>query len=325
MLITLDTLFLQQFYYTMRIIKDINTADIKEDTIVTIGTFDGVHLGHLKILNRLKELKKTHSTKSVVLTFDPHPRKIVFPEQNDLKLLSLLAEKNELLDLAGVDYVVIFEFTQAFSQIEPEKFIKEVLAEKLNVKTLVIGYDHKFGKNRSGDINTFKLFGKELNYKVEEIQAKDINNINISSSKIRKALEEGDVELAASFLGYNYFLSGQVIHGKKLGKTIGYPTANIAIESSDKLIPKPGVYFVEVITTGFKGYGMLNIGTNPTTDNDSLIKIEVNIFNFDEDIYNKKIKIAFLKRIRDEQKFNSIDELKKALKNDELICKSLIK
>ncbi len=309
----------------MEIITDFKDLHFEGQGIVTIGTFDGVHLGHQKILKRLAEVKEKKGGKTIAFTFDPHPRKILFPNQNDLQLLSDLNEKTELLRKAGVDFTVVYPFTNEFSQIEPEKFIKEILVEKLNTKILVIGYDHKFGKNRSGNIETFKNASTLFGFEVEEIPAQEINEINISSTKIRKALFEGDVKTAAQFLGYNYFLSGLVVHGKKLGRTIGIPTANLKVENPDKLIPSKGVYFVKVEVNGFNGHGMMNIGTNPTTDNTPELKLEVNIFNFEQDIYNKNVKIEFIERVRDEKKFNSIEELIEAIKNDEKFCKSLIK
>jgi riboflavin kinase/FMN adenylyltransferase len=309
----------------MKVFYDLKNWAFEGRGIVTIGTFDGVHLGHQKILRRLNQLKEKKNGKSIVFTFQPHPRKILFPDQGDLQLLTDQNEKIELLKNLGIDYTIVYPFSLEFSQIEPEKFIKEILVDTLNVKTLVIGYDHRFGKNRSGNIDSFKKAAPLYDFEVEEIAAKDVNDINVSSTRIRKALFEGDLITAASFLGYNYFLSGEVIHSKKLGRTIGYPTANIQVKDADKLIPRMGVYFVGVSVEDFKGYGMMNIGTNPTTDKDDNLKLEVNIFNFDKDIYTKTITVEFIERIRDEKKFNSLEELIAEIKNDERICKSKIK
>ena len=308
----------------MKVLNDIEKWHFKERGIVTIGTFDGLHLGHKKILNRLNQIRDNEGGKSIVFTFDPHPRKVLFPNQNDLQLITDLQEKTELLKSLDIDYTIVYPFTKEFSQIEPEKFIKEILVDKLHVKTLVIGYDHKFGKNRDGNIDTFKKAAPIYGFKVEEIAAQDIDNINISSTKIRKALFDGDVKAAAQFLGHTYFLNGTVVHGKKLGRTLGIPTANIKVNDTNKLIPKMGVYFVGVEVQDFKGYGMMNVGTNPTTENDKHLKLEVNMFNFDKDIYGQNIKVEFIQRLRDEKKFNSIDELVAEIKNDEKICKSLI-
>lgn len=308
----------------MEVIRDIEKWDFAGSSIVTIGTFDGVHLGHKRILHRLNELKTDINQKTIVFTFEPHPRKVLFPDQTDLQLLSNLDEKIELFKARNIDVLIVYPFTKEFAQIEPEKFISEILVEKLKVKTIVIGYDHKFGKDRKGDIGTFKIAAKKYSFEVEEIPAQEINEINISSTKIRKALFEGDIKVAEEFLGYNYFISGTVVHGKKMGKTISFPTANISISDADKLIPKNGVYLVSVEVEDFKGFGMMNVGTNPTTDNDRRLKLEVNIFNFDKDIYNKTIKVDFIERLRDEKKFNSIDELINAIKNDEKICKKIL-
>ena len=308
----------------MEVVKDLDNWSFVDDSIVTIGTFDGVHRGHKKLLQKLIQIRSVKGGKTVVFTFEPHPRKVLFPDQTDLQLLSNLEEKIELIKKEGIDIVIVFPFTKAFSQIEPEKFIREILVEKLKVKTLVIGYDHKFGKDRKGDINTFKEYSDKYNFSVEEIPAEEINDINISSTKIRKSLFEGDIKGASAFLGYNYFINGIVVHGKKLGKTISFPTANIAIADRDKLIPKNGVYLVGVEVEDFKGFGMMNVGTNPTTDSDEKLKLEVNIFNFDKDIYGHFIKVEFIERLRDGKKFNSIEELITAIKNDEINCKRIL-
>lgn len=297
---------------------------IEKPTIVTIGTFDGVHLGHQKILNRLVELKQELGLSSTVLTFSPHPRKVLFPQQKDLKLLTLVEEKLELLKRFSVDVTVVYPFDSHFSQLDAEDYIKNILVKELNVKHLVIGYDHKFGKNREGDINVLKHFSNKYNFTVEEISAKDIDSINISSSKIRHAIDEGNVELAKEYLGHHYSISGKVVKGKQLGNTIGYPTANVSIDDSDKLVPKIGVYFVKVIHNKIQYFGMMNIGTNPTVTNDLSLKLEVNIFGFNETIYDKNLKIKFVKRIRDEEKFNNLNELIEQLHLDKQTCLKLI-
>lgn len=298
---------------------------IESPTIVTIGTFDGVHLGHQKILSRLKELKAQTGLKTVVLTFDPHPRSVLFPHQTDLKLITLVDEKLDLLNRYGVDVTVVYPFSKEFSEIEAKKYVEEILVQNLKVKHLVIGYDHRFGKDRKGDIQLLQSFSKEYNYTVEEIDAMDIDHIAISSSKIRHALENGDVELASEFLGHSFFLKGKVVKGKQLGRQIGYPTANLQVESDEKMIPKKGVYFVEVFIDQRTFYGMMNIGTNPTTDTDNITKIEVNIFDFDEDIYDQIIGINFVKYLRDEEKFGNLDVLIKQLHLDKQNCLALIK
>jgi riboflavin kinase/FMN adenylyltransferase len=308
----------------MEVVRDLENWNFVDKSIVTIGTFDGVHRGHQKLLQKLNHLKEKKGGKSIVFTFEPHPRKVLFPGQTDLQLLSTLEEKIELIRQQGTDILIVYPFTTEFAQIEPQKFITEMLVGKLKVSTLVIGYDHKFGKDRRGDINTFKFAADKYYFEVEEIPVQEVNDSNVSSTRIRKALFDGDIKAAAEFLGYNYFLQGEVVHGKKMGKTISFPTANIKVNHSDKLIPRKGVYLVGVEVEGFKGHGMMNIGTNPTTDKDDNLKLEVNIFNFDKDIYGKTIKVEFMERLRDEKKFNSIEELIDAIKNDEINCKRIL-
>jgi riboflavin kinase/FMN adenylyltransferase len=297
---------------------------IEKPCILTIGTFDGVHLGHQKILKKLNEIKGKTGLNSVILTFDPHPRKVLFPEQKDLKLITTTDEKLALLEQHGIDVSVVYPFSKAFAQLDAKAYIRDILVKSLKVKHLIIGYDHKFGNNRDGDINTLKSFAKEFNYEVEEISVQDIDNINVSSSKIRHALEKGDVELATKYLGYEFFMNGVVVKGKQLGRTLGYPTANLKIEDEDKMVPAIGIYFVSVKLDNEKFYGMLSIGKNPTTDNDGQVKIEVNIFEFDRDIYNMNISVAFIKRLRDEQKFEGLEALKAQLKRDKENCVKLI-
>lgn len=309
----------------MLIVQNTKNFRIETPTIVTIGTFDGVHLGHQKILSRLKELKEELGLKTVVLTFEPHPRKILFPEQNDLKLITLIDEKLVLLNKYGVDIAVVYPFDKTFSQLEVKHYLEDILVDHLNAKHIVIGYDHKFGKDRKGDINTLKEHASTYHYTLEEISKQDIEHIAVSSTNIRKAIEEGDIEKANEFLGHRFFLKAKVVKGKQLGRTIGFPTANLQAENTDKLIPKIGVYFVEVIVEGETYFGMLNIGVNPTTDHDTKIKIEVNIFDFEKDIYNKSVTLKFIKKLRDEKKFNTLNELIVQLNKDKEICLALIK
>lgn len=308
----------------MLVVQHTEEFRIETPTILTIGTFDGVHLGHQKILSRLQVLKQELGLKTVVLTFDPHPRKVLFPEQKDLKLLTLVDEKLELLRKHNVDVAVIYPFTKFFSQLSANAYVEEILIKKLKVQYLVIGYDHKFGKDRDGDIFTLFQLSHKHHFEVEEIPARDIDSISISSSRIRKALEEGDVELTSKFLGHSYFIKALVTEGKQLGRTIGYPTANLLIEDTDKLIPKNGVYFVKVKVGDETHHGMMSIGFNPTTDTDNKVKLEVHIFDFNASIYGQMIRVSFLKRLRDEEKFDSIDTLVQQIKQDEADCRALI-
>jgi riboflavin kinase/FMN adenylyltransferase len=297
--------------------------DVK-DSIVTIGTFDGVHLGHQKIIKRLIDLKKKEGGETVLFTFDPHPRKVLFPDQTDLKLITTTEEKCRLLEKLGIDHVLVFPFTRVFSQMHATEYISEIIAKGLHTKSLVIGYDHRFGSNREGNIDTLKALSSTYDFKVEEIPAQEINQLNISSTRIRKAIEEGDVEAANAFLGYAFFVTGVVVKGKQLGRTIGYPTANIDVADPDKLIPKIGVYAVNVVLDSVTYKGMLNVGVNPTTDSDNRIKIEVNIFDFDEEIYGRSLSVEFVKWVRDEEKFANLEELKQALASDKIACTAIL-
>jgi len=312
------------YFYEMLTIR--NTADFRIEipTIVTIGTFDGVHLGHQKILNRLQEIKSKTGLQTVVLTFDPHPRRVLFPDQKDLKLLTTIDERLDLLEKMGIDICVVYPFTTFFAQTESSFYVEQILMHQLFVKYLIIGHDHRFGKNRSGSLETLQEASRRFDFELEEISAKDINQIAISSSKIRKALEEGDLELANSFLGQTYSISGLVVKGKQLGRKLGYPTANLYLTENEKTIPLNGVYLVEVILEGTKHFGMMNIGTNPTTDNDKQVKLEVNIFDFDREIYNQQLSVFFLKRLRDEENFSDLESLKQQIKKDEELCLNLI-
>ncbi len=308
----------------MRIFHNISeTSDLK-DTIVTIGTFDGVHLGHQKILKKLVELKNKNGGETLLFTFDPHPRKVLFPDQRDLKLITTTQEKCELLKQFGIDNVLVFPFTIEFSKMSAEDYISNIISETLKTKTLVIGYDHRFGSNREGNIETLKQVSGNYNFDLIEIPAQEINQLNISSTRIRKAIEEGEIEVANSFLGYSFFISGIVIKGKQLGRTIGYPTANIELLDLDKIKPKTGVYAVNIIIDQINFRGMLNVGCNPTTDSDRIQKIEVNIFDFDKDIYGKIIKIEFIKHLRNEVKFANLDELKEQLAKDKIACEKIV-
>jgi riboflavin kinase/FMN adenylyltransferase len=308
----------------VRIFHNISeTSDLK-DTIVTIGTFDGVHLGHQKILKKLVELKNKNGGETLLFTFDPHPRKVLFPEQRDLKLITTTQEKCELLKQFGIDNVLVFPFTIEFSKMSAEDYISNIISETLKTKTLVIGYDHRFGSNREGNIETLKQVSGNYNFDLIEIPAQEINQLNISSTRIRKAIEEGEIEVANSFLGYSFFMSGKVIKGKQLGRTIGYPTANIELLDLDKIKPKTGVYAVNIIIDQINFKGMLNVGYNPTTDSDRIQKIEVNIFDFNKDIYGKIIKIEFIKHLRNEVKFANLDELKEQLAKDKIACEKIV-
>ena len=291
--------------------------------VTTIGTFDGIHIGHQKILKQVVELAIEQGYKPAVLTLFPHPR-MVLQKDDSIKLLNTIDERIEILKSLGIEEVIVKEFTKAFSNLSAKDYVKNILVDELNTKHIVIGYDHHFGKNRSANITDLKRFGKHYDFKVKEISAQDIKDVTVSSTKIRNALDKGEVDLANSFLGYNYFITGTVDKGKGLGRTIEFPTANIHIEESYKLIPNDGVYVIQSKIKNTTVFGMMNIGTNPTV-NGKTRSIEVHFFNFNADIYNTKLKIEFLKRLRSEQKFESLEVLKKQLKTDKVNALKYIK
>ena len=302
-----------------------STLDFKSHTkknIITIGTFDGVHLGHKSILEKMKNATQNNQYESLVLTFFPHPR-MVLQQDSSIKLLNTIDEKATLLEKFGIDNLIIHPFDEAFSNLSAEEFVKDILVDKLNIHKIIIGHDHRFGKNRTADINDLIAFGKKYSFEVEQINAHEIDEIAISSTKIRKALVEGNIKLANQYLGYSYYISGKVVDGKKIGRTIGYPTANIQINENYKLLPKNGVYVVSSEIDNVLYFGMMNIGKNPTIgENDQ--SIEVHFFNLNEDIYNKNLQILILEHIREEQKFNSLSELQAQLDKDKLFAPNYI-
>ena len=307
----------------MKVFNSIFDFNSDNKTVVTLGTFDGVHFGHKSILNKLIESTTNSDEESLVLTFFSHPR-MILEQDSDIKLLNTIEEKAQLLKELGIHNLVIQKFDNSFSQLLPEDFVKQVLVDIFNVKKIIIGYDHRFGKNRAADINDLIAFGKKYNFEVEQISAEEIDNVSISSTKIRTALQSGNIKLANEYLGYPYFINGKVVKGKQLGRTIGYPTANIVVSDKYKLIPAIGVYAAYAIINDVKYYGMLNIGTNPTIG-DNPLTIEMNIFDFNEDIYEQEIEIGFIDKIRNQQKFNSLDELKLALSKDKEFALNVIK
>lgn len=292
-----------------------NTPTLKslKKTLITIGTFDGVHIGHQKVINRLLKSSKVENLESTLITFSEHPRTALKQEQN-ISLLNTSEEKIQLLEKLGLDNLVILDF-QSISELTGEEFVKTILVDKLNIQKIIIGYDHRFGKNRSSDIHDLIYFGKKYHFDVEQISAQELNDITISSTKIRNAILSGNISLANSYLGYEFFFSGVVTQGKQLGRTIGFPTANIEIQNSQKIIPKTGVYIVKGKWNNNLYNGMMNIGFRPTVNGTSQ-SIEVHFLDLNEDLYDKEITIYVLDFIRDEKKFNSLEELKEQLKKD---------
>jgi riboflavin kinase/FMN adenylyltransferase len=298
----------------MKVYYRIEDFTVLPKAVVTSGTFDGVHLGHQTILSRVKEVSQSIGGESVILTFHPHPR-MVIAGANDLKLLSTVDEKIERLEQIGIEHLVIIPFTREFSELSSEAFIRNVLVEKIGTKKLVIGYDHRFGKHREGGFDYLKENAHLYGFEVEEIPRQDIEHVTVSSSKIRQSLLSGDVNLAKEFLGQAYQLTGTVVKGKQLGRTIGYPTANVQVPEEYKLIPANGVYAVRVLYQGELHQGMLNIGTRPTVDG-TYRTTEVNIFEFDREIYGEKLTVLFEQKLREEVKFNGLDALKSQLALD---------
>lgn len=303
-------------------VQNISKYDKREPTAVTIGTFDGLHIGHMKILERLIKSADTLGLKSTVLTFFPHPR-MVLQQDAHIQLLNTLDEKICILERTGLDYLIIHPFTKAFSRLSARDFVRDILVNELRTKKIIIGYDHRFGRNRNADINDLVAFGNALDFQVEEIPAQEVDEVSVSSTKIRKALEEGDIRTANAYLGYEYMLTGTVIKGRGLGRQLGFPTANLAIAESYKLIPRNGVYAVKSVLKGQTVNGMMNIGFNPTVSGTEKT-IEIHFFDIEQDLYGKKIQIDILEWIREEEKFNSLDDLKNQLQKDKLTVLSII-
>ncbi len=298
--------------------------DIK-NPVLTIGTFDGVHVGHQKIIEKLNQIATQVDGESVLFTFFPHPRMIINPLNHGIKLIQSQAEKLEKLEKLGLKHLIIVPFTKEFSEITAYDFVVELLVKKLKINTLIVGYDHQFGKNREGDLTYLVDKGKVFDFNVIEIPAQEINDVNVSSSKIRHALEDGNISVANHYLNESFQLWGKVIHGNKLGRTIGFPTANIEINDPLKLIPGNGVYGVSLrLEDKRMVYGMMNIGIRPTIDDMKSVHIEIHIFDFNEEIYGQNIRIFIHHFIRKEQKFESIDVLKNQLKEDEKITRTTL-
>jgi riboflavin kinase/FMN adenylyltransferase len=284
-----------------------------KNPVVTIGTFDGVHRGHQTILSRLQEIARTVDGESVLLSFFPHPRMVLHPEDHRVELLSSPDEKALLLSAAGIDHLMIYPFSHEFSRMSAFDYVRDILVTGLNTHTVVVGYDHRFGRNREGNHDTLIEMGEIFGFRVEEIPAKVIDQNNVSSTKIRQALQSGRITEANEYLGYNYSISGKVSHGDKIGRTLGFPTANILTDYPHKLIPSNGIYAVKVHAGGNSFNGVLNIGVRPTVNSNNRRSVEVYILNFEKEIYDEKISVELLSYLREEKKFGSIDELKQEI------------
>lgn len=301
----------------MKVYRSVDTIPAFERAVVTIGTFDGVHTGHRLILDQLKQEARRINGETVIITFHPHPRKVVATGQPAIWLINTIEEKIELLDKNGIDHLVIVPFTDAFSQQTPEAYIEQFLVERFHPHTVIIGYDHRFGKDRQGDYKLLEAYSARFGFELKEIPAHLINNNTVSSTRIREALLKGDVDTANELLGYHYFFEGKVVDGNKLGRELGYPTANLAVEREEKLVPGLGIYAVYVEVDGRKLKGMMSIGVRPTIGGTNRV-IEVNIFDFEEEIYGKVMRVWVVRWLRPEVKFEGLEALKEQLGRDKV-------
>lgn len=309
----------------MKIFKSFEAIDYIPNPVLTIGTFDGVHLGHQKIINQLNEIAAKNNGESVLFTFYPHPRMVLFPDSHGLKLIQTQDEKQLKLKQKGLQNIIVHPFTKEFSRLPALEFVRDYLVNKLKIKTLIIGYDHHFGRNREGNIELLKELAPIYDFEVIEIGAKEIDEVNVSSTKIREALNNGDVSLANLYLGEAFEINGKVVHGQKLGTKIGFPTANIDIESNIKLIPKDGVYAVKVLRKNEEEhFGLLSIGSRPTVNDSGITSIEVHVLDFNGNLYDEYLSLKLLKRIRDDKKFDSIELLINEMKKDEKTLRNWI-
>jgi riboflavin kinase/FMN adenylyltransferase len=309
----------------MKVYRDIDQFHV-EKPVLTVGSFDGVHLGHRKVIDRLKKIAKRNKGESVIFTFSPHPRLVLNKQKGSLRLLTTLNEKIELLEKAGIDHLIIFPFTKEFSELSYTDFVRIILVKQLNIHTLVVGHDHRFGKDRKGDFEMLQGLSMAFNFQLEQLDALISDDIRVSSTKIRESLENGTIAKANKHLGYPFSLHGTVVEGQKLGRKIQFPTANIEASDPHKIIPGFGVYAVKLLIDGTAHQGMLNIGTRPTINNNADNRsIEVHLFDFNQDIYNKQVELKFISRVREEKKFGSIDGLRTQLELDKVNVKKFFK
>ena len=297
----------------MRVYRDIDEVDYDKCTAVTVGTFDGVHLGHRKILEKLRYISDSKNVRSLVVTFEPHPQAVLRSKSPDIRILTTLEEKLSVLSSLNIDSALVFEFTREFAKTGAREFYEEFLLKKAGMCDLILGYDHMFGRNREGNFQLMEELSKQHGFSVDRVDEYKVDGTIVSSTAIRRILEQGNVKEAEKFLGKRYSLTGIVIAGKKLGRQLGMPTANLEVDSKLKLIPAIGIYSVLVNVDGEEFGGVMNIGTNPTVTNDESLKLEVNIFDFDSDIYGRKIEVQFVDYLRSEEKFSNLEELKQQM------------
>lgn len=316
-MLLLNTLILAFFLFPVRVFNSLSEVENLKNCAVTTGTFDGVHAGHRVIIQSLIKAAKKIKGESLIATFHPHPR-VVLQQSSDLKLITTLEEKIELLSKTGVDNLLVIPFTKEFSRLSSLDFVRDILVTQLDTKQLVIGYDHHFGRNREGSFEHLLEFGPLYGFDVQEIPVQLVNEVNVSSTKIRLAIENSDFHTAREFLGYYFFITGEVVEGNKLGRELGFPTANLKVNDPYKLIPSRGVYAVKVLVDEKSYQGMLNIGIKPSVEGNNEQTIEVNLFNFSGDLYGKSLRVEFRQKMRDEIKFSSLEELKAQLNRDKL-------
>ena len=308
----------------MKVITDIENYTLTQSCVLTIGTFDGVHVGHQKIIKKLIKQAHKQNQLAVVLTFFPHPRMVLQKDQS-LRLIDTMEEKQNHLAALGVDVLVVHPFSKAFSRLTALEFTRDILVNRFHIASLIIGYDHRFGRNREATVEDLIELGTSYDFSVKKIEAQEIASVNVSSTKIRKALEQGDLKIANSYLGRTYTLTGTVRKGNGIGRTLDFRTANLEIQEEYKLLPADGVYFMETSWNNNHYYGMMNIGVRPTVSGDPKHTIEVHLFDFEENIYHQKLSVSILQMIRKEQKFNSLELLKDQLEKDRLFCLEKIK
>lgn len=308
----------------MKVITDIENYTLTQSCVLTIGTFDGVHVGHQKIIKKLVKQAHKQNQLAVVLTFFPHPRMVLQKDQS-LRLIDTMEEKQNHLAALGVDVLVVHPFSKAFSRLTALEFTRDILVNRFHIASLIIGYDHRFGRNREATVEDLIELGTSYDFTVKKIEAQEIASVNVSSTKIRKALEQGDLKIVNSYLGRTYTLTGTVRKGNGIGRTLDFRTANLEIQEEYKLLPADGVYFMETSWNNTDYYGMMNIGVRPTVSGDPKHTIEVHLFDFEENIYHQKLSVSILQMIRKEQKFNSLELLKDQLEKDRLFCLEKIK
>lgn len=301
----------------MKIYKRLESIPKIQQAVVTQGTFDGVHAAHQVIIDRLKSIARQHQGETVLVTFDPHPRMVLHPDDHGLKLLQTLDEKIEVLEQMGIDHLVIIPFTREFSRLSSMQFIRDIMVNRIGARYLVVGYNHRFGKNREGDQEQLHEFAGLYGFEVEQIPEQDIDHIAVSSTRIRRALEHGDIVTANKYLLKPFRISGMVVKGRQLGRTIGFPTANLVLSDPNKMVPADGVYAVKVIMHNQTYGGMLNAGYRPTVDG-TVHSIEVHLFDFDRDIYGENLTVEFVDKLRDEQRFANVELLRNQLEKDKL-------